>query len=136
MSQDDKSQAKDVSKGTIIFSEGETSKDLYVVQEGSVKIYKTSPDGKQLPLGIVLSGQFFGELAFFDGEPRSATAEAATDIKLIKIEKEKLDKEFAKLPAWMIVLIKSIAHRVRSADELVKRNLIIDKQVEEAFKKI
>ncbi len=134
--QQEKPQAVKMLKGELLFSEGDTSQDLYVVQDGTVKIYKTSEDGIQLPLGTVSAGQFVGELSFFDGHPRSATAEAATDILVIKLEKERLEREFSKLPSWMLVLVKSIAYRVRSADELVKRNQIIDQAVSDEFKKL
>lgn len=124
----------ELKKGSILFNEGDSSQDLFIVQQGVVKIYKEI-DGKKLPLGTVHQGQFIGELAFFDGQPRSATAEAATDIKVIKLDKSQLEKELAKLPSWMLVLIKSIANRVRDADDLVKRNSVVDKSVAEDFKR-
>lgn len=124
----------EIKKGTVLFDEGDKSQDLYIVQQGVVKIYKHA-NGKKLPLGLVHSGQFVGELSFFDGKPRSATAEAATDIKVIKLDKPALEKELNRLPSWLMVLIKSIAHRVRDADDLVKRNLIVDKEVTEEFKR-
>jgi CRP-like cAMP-binding protein len=124
----------ELKKGTILFREGDESQELYIVQQGVVKIYKEA-NGVQLPLGLVHAGQFVGELAFFDGKPRSATGEAATDIKVIKLEKAELESELSKLPSWLMVLIKSIAFRVREADELVKRNMIVDKEVSEEFKR-
>ncbi len=121
--------------GTKLFQEGEASADLYIVQQGIVKVYKMV-DGKQLPLGLVRQGQFVGELSFFDGKPRSATAEAATFVKLLQITKEDLESVLATLPGWMMTLIKSISSRVREADDLVKRNKIIDGDLEEEFKRI
>lgn len=122
-------------KGEILFKEGETSKDLYIIQNGIVKIYKSSTDVVQLPIALVHAGQFVGELSFFDGKPRSATAEAATDLKVIKLDQVKLEKEIKKLPSWLLVLIRSIADRMREADELVKRNKIIDTKMKDEFKR-
>jgi CRP-like cAMP-binding protein len=121
-------------KGDILFNEGENSKDLYIIQNGIVKIFK-QVDGKQLPIALVHSGQFVGELSFFDGKPRSASAEAATDLKVIKLDQVKLDREIRKLPSWLLVLIRSIADRMREADELVKRNKIVDKKMDDEFKR-
>lgn len=122
----------ELKKGHVLFHEGEQTKDLYIIQTGIVKIYKES-GGQRLPIALVHAGQFVGELSFFDGKPRSASAEAATDIKVIRLEPDKLDKELKKLPSWLLVLVRSIADRVRTADELIKRNEIVDKQMDGEF---
>ena len=122
-------------KGEVLFNEGDLTKDLYIIQNGIVKIYKKSQEGQTLPIALVHAGQFVGELSFFDGKPRSATAEAATDLKVIKLDAVKLDKEIKKLPSWLLVLIRSIADRMREADELVKRNKIIDTKMNDEFKR-
>jgi len=118
--------------GTKLFQEGDASQDLYIIQQGVVKIYKTT-DGKEIPLGIVRTGQFVGEMSFLDGQPRSATAEAATFVKALKITKEDMDKVLKTLPAWMMTLISSIAARVRQVDEIIKRNKIVDSEVQAEF---
>lgn len=123
---------QEIKKGEKLFKEGDRTQDLYIIQKGLVKIFK-EVEGEILPLGIVKEGQFIGELAFFDGKPRSATAEAITDIEVLKFEKTMLEKELAKLPAWLLTLINSIAFRIREADELVKRNKIVDKKVSKEF---
>jgi len=122
----------ELKKGEHLFHEDDMSKDLYILQSGVVKIYKTT-DGMRLPIALVHAGQFVGELSFFDGKPRSASAEAATDIKVIKLDAAKLDKEIKKLPSWLMVLIRSIADRMREADELVKRNSIVDLKMNNEF---
>lgn len=122
-------------KGDVLFKEGELSKDLYIIQNGIVKIYKSSKEVAQMPIALVHAGQFVGELSFFDGKPRSATAEAATDLKVLKLDQTKLEKEIKKLPSWLLVLIRSIADRMREADELVKRNKIVDAKMKDEFKR-
>lgn len=119
-------------KGELLFREGENSKDLYIIQNGIVKIFKEI-DGQKLPIALVHAGQFIGELSFFDGKPRSASAEAATDLKVIKLDQARLEKEIRKLPSWLLVMIRSIADRMREADELVKRNKIVDSQMSTEF---
>lgn len=119
-------------KGDVLFSEGEESKDLYIIQNGVVLIFK-EVDGVRCPLATVHAGQFVGELSFFDGQPRSASAEAATDVSAIKLDQVKLEGELKKLPGWLLVLIKSIASRVREADELVRRNKIVDDKMKDEF---
>lgn len=125
-------QVVEYKKGDILFHEGESSKDLYIVQTGVVKIFKEC-DGKKLPIALVHAGQFVGELSFFDGKPRSATAECATDVKVIRLDKPRLEREVQKLPSWLIVMIRSIAERMRETDDIVKRNRICDAQMQDEF---
>lgn len=61
----------------IIFREGDSGEILYLVEEGSVKISKLGRGGNQETLGFIEAGNFFGEMALLDGEPRSAMAAAA-----------------------------------------------------------
>jgi CRP-like cAMP-binding protein len=116
-------------RGDVLFREGENSKDLYILQSGIVKVYKEIEEKQQLPIAVVHAGQFIGELSFFDGKPRSATAEAMTDLKVIRLDQTRLEKEIKKLPSWLLVMIKSIADRMREADEVVKRNRVVDSKI-------
>lgn len=128
-------KVKVYSKGDHLFLEGDKSQELYIIQSGSVKIYKKDGD-KIFPIAVVGAGQFIGELSFFDGLDRSATAEAATEVRAIKITKEEMDKVLKVMPSWMLTLIRSIALRVRHADEVVKRNGIEDSQLKVEFDKL
>lgn len=60
----------------IVFWEGEPGVGVYIIQEGTVKIYKTLSDGSDKELAILKNGDFFGELALLDESPRSASAVA------------------------------------------------------------
>ena len=57
-----------------IFWEGEPGVCMYIIQNGTVKIYKTLPDGNDKELATLKNGDFFGELALLDESPRSASA--------------------------------------------------------------
>ncbi|MFN3533568.1 MAG: AI-2E family transporter [Candidatus Brocadia sp.] len=57
-----------------IFWEGEPGVGMYIIKKGTVKIYKTSAEGKNEDLAILKDGDFFGELALLDESPRSASA--------------------------------------------------------------
>ena len=60
----------------VIFREGDAGNALYLVGEGSVKISKSGRGGQQETLGFIEQGNFFGEMALLDGQPRSAMATA------------------------------------------------------------
>jgi CRP-like cAMP-binding protein len=57
-----------------IFWEGEPGVCMYIIQNGTVKIYKTLPDGNDKELATLKNGDFFGELALLEESPRSASA--------------------------------------------------------------
>ena len=71
--------------GTEIFGRASSSKDVYFILNGSVRILNYSDSGRQVTFAAVPKGNFFGELAAIDGLPRSASATAieATDLAVI-----------------------------------------------------
>ena len=69
--------------GASVFAEGEPGDMLYLVFAGSVEVSK-----KNHPLAKVVAGEHFGELAFIDGEPRSATVTACEPTTLLTISRE------------------------------------------------
>lgn len=58
-----------------IFLEGEPGVGMYIIQKGTVKIYKMLPDGNDKELALLKDGDFFGELALLDESPRIANTE-------------------------------------------------------------
>lgn len=63
-------------RGEVIFHEGDPGDALHVIMNGAVKIVLQSAEGDEAIIATVREGDFFGELAIVDGEPRSATATA------------------------------------------------------------
>ena len=66
-----------------IFWEGEPGVGMYIVQEGTVAIYKGTSEKEKEELAKLAHGEFFGELALLDESPRSATAMALEDSKIL-----------------------------------------------------
>jgi len=75
--------------GEVIFHEGDPGKHVYLIVSGSVEIYKTVGDQRQL-LNTIGSGEIFGEMGLVSNEPRFATVIAAEDCRLIMVQ----DKAF------------------------------------------
>ena len=61
--------ARDFGAGRVLFTAGDTCRGLYVIQSGRVRIYRTSPDGKEQVLHIEGTGRPVAELPMFDGGP-------------------------------------------------------------------
>ncbi len=70
--------------GDLLFVEGDGSHSVYVVLEGRVRIFLTTPSGRELLVGIKAPGDEFGELSALDGRPRSASA-AAIDHTVVAV---------------------------------------------------
>jgi putative methionine-R-sulfoxide reductase with GAF domain len=102
--------------GTVIFQEGEEGDRMYVVQSGSVRITKKSSAG-EIPIAVIEKGEIFGEMALFDRLPRSATATAMGDTRILGIDKNKLFQTIDRDPTLLFRLIESMSARIRKLDE-------------------
>lgn len=71
----DMGQQRSFRKDAIIVNEGETGDALYILIQGRVRVFSADTSGKEITLGTILAGDFFGEMSL-DGGARSATVEA------------------------------------------------------------
>jgi CRP-like cAMP-binding protein len=74
-------------KDSLIFAEGESGNELYILTKGLVKITRIL-DGNELILAVLKDGDIFGEMAILEDKPRSATAVALEDVTLTVVLKE------------------------------------------------
>ena len=74
-------------KKQIIFYEGHQIVGLYVIRTGRVKLFKTTPDGKQQILKIAREGEVLGYSSLFTDTPHNATAEAVADSDICFLDK-------------------------------------------------
>jgi CRP-like cAMP-binding protein len=105
--------------GDMVFSEGDQSKSLYFVKRGVIRIFKKKGVGA-IEIQSIRAGQVLGELAFFDNQPRSASAEALTAVELVEISKVALDDAISKVPEWFSALIKTITSRLRETNNRLR----------------
>lgn len=105
--------------GDIIFHEYDIADALYVVEEGSVRIWVTDDDVKQVTLAELNPGQFFGEMAVLDRGQRSSSASAITDIHLHRLSSERFEKFLMEHPECAIDVICEIGSRLRQTNLLV-----------------
>jgi CRP/FNR family transcriptional regulator, cyclic AMP receptor protein len=104
-----------VTKGHTLFKEGEEGDRLYVVLDGKLKLGKSSPDGRENLQEILGPGEMFGELSLFDPGPRTATATAITDAKLLMLPHEKVLDLITAQPAVSLELLRRLAQRLRDS---------------------
>jgi CRP/FNR family transcriptional regulator, cyclic AMP receptor protein len=116
---EDSMAASSLSRGDVLFNEGDSGNQLYVVIEGKIKLGRTSADGRENLLAILGPGQMFGELSFFDPGPRSATATAVTDVELKSLGHDALIPVLATHPDVALALLHQLAGRLRRTNEVV-----------------
>src|SRR4051812_16985091 len=71
--------------GQVVFREGDSSDTCYIVRAGHARAIREHPDGRSITLATFGPGDFFGELAMFDDERRSATVEAIDAVEAVAI---------------------------------------------------
>lgn len=108
-----------VSKGQVLFNEGDSGDRLYIVTDGKIKLGIKSIDGRENLLAVLGPGEMFGELSLFDPSPRTATATALTDAKLLGLGQEDLNLWLAEHPEVAKHLLRALAQRLRRTWEAV-----------------
>ena len=103
--------------GEVIFKEGDPGDSLFLVGEGSVKISKRGRGGEQETLGFIHSGNFFGEMALLDGEPRSAMA-TATEATLLGTVNDRTFQHILELAPSRLHMnfLRSVSERLRDVN--------------------
>ena len=106
-----------VSKGNTLFKEGDPADRLYVVADGKLKLGTSSADGRENLLSILGPGDMFGELSAFDAGPRTSTATAVTDAKLLSLSHDQVLSLITEHPKVGIQLLGRLAQRLRRTNE-------------------
>jgi len=100
----------------VIFEEGSTGRELFVVLEGSVEIAKIAGDGKTV-IATLGKGEFFGEMAVIDGSSRSATAIAASPkTRVMRINHARFVYLVSQQPAFALMIMDALSKRLRASN--------------------
>ena len=103
--------------GQVIFSRGDAGADMYIVAKGRVRLSVLTADGKELSFAHAEAPAVFGELAVFDGRPRSADATAVSKVLALTLSKSAFGRLLTTTPAVAETALKFLAGRLRNADE-------------------
>jgi len=98
-------------KGEIIVTEGEVGDQMYIIQTGEVQMV-TERDGEKIVLARLGAGDFFGEVSLLTGKPRTATAVAASDVRLASIGREDIRGTVKEYPEILETIKKHVKMRM------------------------
>lgn len=111
--------------GTVIFQEGDSGATAYVVESGTVVVYKTV-GGKVIEIGEVEQGGIFGEMALIDDHPRMASAMARQETACVIIGKDRLFQQMEKAPRGVRVIVNALLGNIRAmGKELAEASVIL-----------
>ena len=85
---------------------------MYIIEEGQVRIYRVAEDGREKTLALLSEGDFFGEMALIDDEPRSAIAEATEPCVLLAIHKRDVHSLIQANPSIALSMIQGLSRRL------------------------
>ncbi len=105
---------KNYPKGAVIITQDDDSGAMYLVLEGRLRVYRTNEDGKEIVLGALAGGDYFGELAVLDPGPRSASVMALQPSRLAMLSREHVIRCIEQQPKIALNLLASLAARFRA----------------------
>lgn len=103
-------------RGGTVFSTGEVSQTLYIVNVGQVRLYHLGEDGREQVLRVLNPGDFIGEIALFTDEIHSSYAEATKDSELCTISRASLTALIKEMPPLSMALLGALADRLKTAE--------------------
>ncbi len=107
-------------QGDVIVRQGEVGECMYVISSGKAEVL-VKKGRKQVRLAILGERDFFGEMAIFDRERRSATVRAMGEVRAIAMDKKTFEKRIVQMPWLAFDVLEKMSRRIRETDrDLVK----------------
>ncbi len=113
-------------RNSVILFEDDPGDALYVVVTGQVKVVLVGEDGREVILAVLGEGDFFGEMALIDDEPRSAHVIAMEDARLLVLRREDFHAALDKHPRIALGLLRALSRRLRRADDKIGSLVLLD----------
>ncbi len=108
-------------RGEYIFREGDPADYFHIVKEGSVKCVKSSADGKECTVKVLMPGDLFCcEAAVFDGDCHPGTAKPMGDVSIFRLSKKAYFELLRRNPDAAIEVIKYLGNRLKEVQEQAK----------------
>ena len=100
-----------IQSGEVILREGRLGRELFVILEGTVTVTRAGH-----VVNVLHAGDYFGELAAIEAEPRSATVTATTDLEVLIIGPREFEA-MMEIPGFRNALLTGMSRRIREADD-------------------
>jgi CRP-like cAMP-binding protein len=107
--------------GEVIVRQGEAGDCMFVIQAGEVEVFREDGKQKEFRLALLHEKDFFGEMALFDREVRSATVRALGDAQILTVDKKSFLRRVHEDPSLAFRIVEQMSHRIREMDAEVTR---------------
>lgn len=112
-------------KNSVVINEGDKGDSLFVLLQGSVKVFSTDQDGREITYGEVRAGDYFGELSL-DGGPRSASVMTLEPSVCSLVGRPDVQEHLASNPEFALGLVTQVIRRARTATEAARNMALLD----------
>ena len=121
-------ETKNLQRGDVLFSEGDTPESMYIVLSGriAIAIGNQPIDGRESVLALMERGDLFGELALLDNGKRSAMARAIEPSSVSQIPYSVVRQQLQLNPTMLWGVTKLLAMRLRIMDEVLSDSVFLD----------
>lgn len=114
-------------RGTLMFIEGESSTEMFIMRSGLVRILKQEGENT-VELAQLGPGSVLGELSLLDHQPRGATAQVVEDTSVTVIDEELFTKTLKSIPGWLENMIQLVVKRLRdtmkkSGEDIIRKSI-------------
>jgi CRP/FNR family cyclic AMP-dependent transcriptional regulator len=112
--------------GEIIYHRDDPGQVLFIIREGKVRIYISSPEGQEVTLAVLGPGDYHGELALLDGHPRSASAITLEAVEVYALQRSDFINAVMRHPRIAVGVMTVLSRRLRKTDSMVEDLLFLD----------
>ena len=123
---------REAESGTPLFYRGDPGDAMYLIETGRVRISVKDADGHDATLAELRDGEFFGEMAILDEQPRSADATVVQSARLGVLSRDDFRAFLHKNPDIALGILTAMVHRLRRTDELLRHRVSRNVNEEEA----
>jgi CRP-like cAMP-binding protein len=106
--------------GSVIVERDQPGDSMFIIVEGLVKVHTTTASGADVILGLLRTGEFFGEMSAIDGRNRSATVTALEDTRVLILESDGFKSIVAASDSFAWTMLQSLAGRVRVQNDALE----------------
>jgi CRP/FNR family cyclic AMP-dependent transcriptional regulator len=119
-------ESRQLRRGHVLFDEGDTATELFIVESGRIAIANRSADGRESVFALMESGDVFGEMPLFDGLGRSAEARALEASVVVAVPYQPLREVLQSDPTLLWGVVELLARRLRSMDAALADSVFLD----------
>jgi len=116
---------RDFPAGAVVFEEGDPGSRLYVIVSGRVRIVKRT-GGRAVTLARLGAGEFFGEMALLDRQPRSASAVVEEPSRLLELDEAAFERVVVERGEVALRILRKVSRRLREANRQIRNFLSAD----------